>query len=133
MILCFHRGHLKAKHPDNYKQYLTCKSTALVSPPGISGFFQVRIAAISLFKKLPFACILLFCNVILLLVFLYMLHTERKIFYLLSCLLVCLFTDVLVLVLSLITACLAPITAGTIVSKLCIKTRLNLTERRSWI
>jgi len=31
MIFCFLRRHLKTKHPDNYKQYLTCKSTALLS------------------------------------------------------------------------------------------------------
>jgi len=46
MIFCFHRRQLKAKHPDNYKQYKTCKSTAHASTPEISGFFQVRIAAI---------------------------------------------------------------------------------------
>jgi len=40
MIFCFHRRLPKGKHPNNYKQYLTCKSTALVSGLGIWVFFS---------------------------------------------------------------------------------------------
>jgi hypothetical protein len=44
-VYFFYHRHLKAKHPDNYKQYLECKSTSLVSQPGISSFFQKQDAS----------------------------------------------------------------------------------------
>jgi hypothetical protein len=42
MTFSFRRRLIKAKHHDNYKQYLACESTALVSQPGISGFFPSK-------------------------------------------------------------------------------------------
>jgi len=70
MIFCFHRSHPSKsyKHFDNYKQYLTCKSIALVSQQGISGFIQVMIAAFQkIVVRLHFA--LLYAILLLRLVF----------------------------------------------------------------
>jgi len=100
IFFCFHRRHLKVKHPDNYKKYLTCKSTVLVLSLAFRVFFQCRIATIQ-------KCVvrqhftLLQRNALLRIVFLYRAYTTHGTQnILLTHVLVCWFT-VLVLVLSL--------------------------------
>jgi len=81
MIFCFHRRHLKAKHPDNYKQYLSSdlqiNSTRFLA-------WNFAFFSKQLFKNWSCDCIFLYCNVMLLLrIVFYILHTARQIFYLL--------------------------------------------------
>jgi len=111
------------QHPDNYKQNLTCKSTAFVSTPGISGFFPSQDSSDSqnLSKMIhKIDCNLLCCSaryiLLLRIVFLYTTHGMQNI--LLAHVLVCRFT-VLVLVLELTV--LLPLVAGS---------RMRKAERR---
>jgi len=89
--------HLKTKNPDNYKQYLTCISTELDQ---CLEFWVFPIQDSSYSKNCRSTA---FCNNILLLriLFLYILHTARKIIYLLMSLSSWFTVLVLVLVLNL--------------------------------